>query len=268
MILDLSKLHIDRAIIHQVLRQPLRAKTQDPIYSADESHLDSELRTFLKDRVVGALGSDKAYDVFFIDKDTSLICSILRQVATDPTSFMKSSRELADHLNRVQTGNSPGGLVTVLLGNLDRRQILAVLKLEREEGARLHTIDTDGRIVFDLRYIKDLILTEKTRLFKIALFPMDSMDAFGFDGKICDNQLIGSSALNRDVAFFFIRTFLECRTAGDPKIDTKNFFLAAQDFINAGVDDPILQAKYNLHLLSYMSQERNQLNPRVFAADF
>ena len=262
---DLSSLQIKMVIIHQILKQPLHAKEKPPIYSDTESRLDDELRLFLKDRITGAIESDHAYEIFYENPDTSFLTRLIARAAGDPNEFVAISRELADHLNRVQTGNSPGGLVTVIQAELAGKFSLAILKLEREEGARLHRINANGKTTFDLRHIRDLILTEKTKLFKIALFAVDANEDYGFDGKICDNQLARVS--NRDVALFFLKTFLGCKLAGDPKVDTRDFFNAVQEFINTQIDDPLIQSRYNLHILSYLSQDRAQLNPRLFAAD-
>ena len=153
----------------------------------------------------------------------------------------------------------------MVIGNVGGVKIVGILKLEREEGARLQQIQKDGKPTYDILHIKDLILTEKTKLFKIGLFFQDDTGQYGYDGKVCDKQL---SSSNKEVADFFLKSFLGCSLAGDPKVETKEFFNKSQIFINEEVCDPIVQTKYSLHLVSYISNNLRTINARRFAAQY
>lgn len=149
------------------------------------------------------------------------------------------------------------------MGSVNNNRVVGALKLEKEEGARLKQINRDGLPTYDILHLKDLILTEKTRLFKIGLFFGNGFDYIDFDGIVCDNQL--SYVPDREVADFFL-SFLGCKLMGDPKVETKEFFVHSQEFFNDEVQDPIKQTGYNIHLVSYATSQASTLNPRIFAS--
>ena len=179
------------------------------------------------------------------------------------SDFVLLSKTIASHLNNIQSARSPGGLVTIIIANIQNRKVVGILKLEREEGARLEQTQREGRPTYDILHLRDLILTEKTKLFKIGLFFNEGLEELGYEGKICDNQL--SFIPHREVAAFFLTSFLGCRLGGDPRVETKEFFTVSQEYFKEKIEDPIVQMKYNLHLLSYISNERGVINPRSFA---
>lgn len=262
---DISRLDIERVIIHEIMKQSISEQKEPPRYSEIESSLNDEIRLFLKDKIIKTIGSSRSYEVVFEEDSNSPIPEIVRNLLNvNDSDFILLSKNIANHLNNIQSGRSPGGLVTIIRGNIQNRKVIGILKLEREEGARLEQTQREGRPTYDILHLRDLILTEKTKLFKIGLFFKGGVEEFGYEGKVCDNQLSYTS--NREVAEFFLTSFLGCRLAGDPKVETKKFFSVSQEFFKEKIKDPIVQMKYNLHLLSYVSNEGRIINPRVFAS--
>ncbi len=265
MSVDISRLYIERVIIHEILKQAAPQQKELPHYSEIECSLNDEMRLFLKDKVTTTIGGSKSYEVLFEDNSGSPVPETVRNLLNaDDSDFISLSKKIAGYLNGIQNGRNPGGLVTVILGNIQNRKVVGILKLEREEGAKLEQIQREGKPTYDILHLKDLILTKNTKLFKIGLFFKGGLEEFGYVGRVCDNQLSYTST--REIAEFFLTSFLGCRLAGDPKIETKNFFSASQKFFKEKIEDPIVQAKYNLHLLSYVSTERQTINPRQFAS--
>lgn len=261
--IDFSKLSVQKVIIHEVERQPLHGNKRPPVFSEGLSSLDDDLRLFLKDRISNNLSRDNSFEVLFLDTMPSFAANILNRFLQNPDDFIQISKDVATQLNRVQKGNSPTGLLTFIEIAVGNKKGIAILKLELEEGGRILQTEVEGKLTFDLSHLRDLILTDKTKLFKIALFLEDCRSLHGFDGKVCDNQLV--SQQKQDVAFFFLETFLGCKVSGDPKAETKAFFYAAQEFFNDEVEDPVVSSSYGIHLLSYLTQERNTISPRQFA---
>lgn len=262
---DISRLNIDRVIIHEIMKQALSAEKEPPHYSEIESSLNDEIKLFLKDKIIKTIGSSRSYEVVFEINSISPIPAIVRNLLNiNDSDFILLSKNIANHLNNIQSGRSPGGLVTIIMGNIQNRKVIGILKLEREEGVRLEQTQREGRYTYDILHLKDLILTEKTKLFKIGLFFKGEVEEFGYEGKVCDNQLSHTS--NREVAEFFLTSFLGCQLAIDPKVGTKEFFMKSQKFFKEKIEDPIIQMNYNLHLLSYVSNEGRVINPRVFAS--
>ena len=213
--------------------------------------------------MITTIGGSRSHEVVFDDDSNSPIPGIVKRLLDDDSDFVVLSKDIANRLNKIQGAQSPGGLVTIVIANIQNRKVVGILKLEREEGARLEQTRREGRPTYDILHLRDLILTEKTKLFKVGLFFNGGLEDLGYEGKICDNQLPFTP--NREVAAFFLTSFLGCRLAGDPKVKTKEFFVVSQEFFNEKIEDPIVQTKYNLHLLSYISNERRVINPRIFA---
>jgi nucleoid-associated protein YejK len=266
MVIDLSNIQIEKIIIHEVIKQPKSNTKIPPIYSEIESSLDDELRLFMKDRIVKSLSGKKSYQIIFDDKQKSPIPQLFDTWIKKPASFVSISKEAATHLNNIQNGRNPGGLVAVIEVKHQNRFCLAILKLEKEEGARLEQTSFKGKNTFDILHIRDLILSEKTQLFKIAIFFQNGLKDLGYDGKLCDNQLNANQ--HHDVADFFLRNYLGCTHIGDPRELTKVFFYETQNFINSKISDPLERSKTGLHLLSYLSKPLGDINATQFARDF
>lgn len=168
---------------------------------------------------------------------------------------------MAQHLHAIQTGVNPGGLLAAIECRVGGRVALAILKLEREEGVRIAQSKVNGKRTFDLGLIKDLILTEKTKLFKIALFVLDTHRRL--EGTACDQQ---RGFLPRvEIASFFLNSFLGCQLRMDPSVSTKHFFQSGEQFFNEAVSDPIDRRTYHTHLLSELTSNRTSIDPTDFA---
>ncbi len=166
---DLGSLQIHRLIIHKMPRHLRRDTSSAPNYSEVESPLDDQLRSFFREKVIETAGSSSAFGVAFDDGSTSPVPRLVKDsIARINADFVTISEEIARHLHDSQGGVNPGGLVTIMECHIDSTIALAILKLEREEGVRLDSIEYKGKHTFDVRYIQDLILTRKTKLFKIG----------------------------------------------------------------------------------------------------
>jgi len=254
---------IEHIIIHEIERQKLHEEKMPPRYSEIESPLDEEIKRYVKEKIIVTIGGARSYDVVFKSDSKSPVPNCVIKLLTEgELGIVSLSKTIADHLNNIQTARSPGGLVTVIVGNVRGNTFVGVLKLEKEEGARLQQTKIDDLPTYDMVHFKDLILTEKTKLFKIGLFYSESFGNDRFDGSVCDNQL--SNYPNKEIADFFLN-FLGCELMGDPKKQTKEFFVTSQEFFKDRVPDQIQQAEYNIHLLSYVTSNRNTIQPRTFA---
>lgn len=77
------------------------------------------------------------------------------------------------------------------------------MKLERDDGARLTM--NEATKFFDISEVKDLMLTSKTKIFKIALLVDRSDYDIDFDGDIMDFQI--NSKERKELSSFFIDDF-------------------------------------------------------------
>src|SRR5262249_26389674 len=132
-----------------------------------------------------------------------------------------------------------------------------------EHGVRVRSQKVGGRSTLSVHHIKDLMLTEKTRVFKIGLF-IGVEDHEDPDILVCDQQRQFSDA----VAAFFISDFLGCRLAAEPHVLTRDFMECVELWINTEVTDAARKSKYELALLAELGSNRRTLTPRAFAHDY
>lgn len=144
--------------------------------------------------------------------------------------------------------------------SLREQTVLAILKVEREEGVRVRQqIMSDGLMTFDVEHIRDLMLTKKTKLFKIVLFYLEEHTIKGI---LCDQQRGYST---KDVAEFFLSDFLGCMLTEEPQILTKKYFEATQKYINERINSPEQKGALLNHLVSELTNQTGIINPTDFA---
>jgi len=109
--------------------------------------------------------------------------------------------------------------------------------------------------------LDDLMLTQKTRVFKVALFIRQG--GTKISGEASDTQTGNETAT--EVAKFFLRDFLGCHYCRLPEVTTEQYFLAAQELINDTIDDPAARAGALLALITDLSSAADYVDPLRFA---
>jgi len=107
----------------------------------------------------------------------------------------------------------------------------------------------------------DLLLTEKTAVFKSAIFRRQSASDSTLLAEASDLQN------QRDLAGFFLTEFLGCKLVDDPPEATRKYFDTAEGYINTRVADPEKQARYEGALLAQMNSASLSIDPDRFARD-
>lgn len=169
---DLARLKIHRAIFHDVPQRPKNVELK--VILADlETKIDASKAKILNDRITQVLGSKHAYTMTFSPAPATKVPDEVRNYTRkDRTSeeFVTMSRELANFLFAQHNGATSPGLLCVMEITVAQKRGLAILKLERQEGAEIKFSGEEGKRIFDFDVLENLILTDKTRLFKSALF--------------------------------------------------------------------------------------------------
>ena len=259
--IDLGLIHIDRLIVHEIPRRYVRAESSnaDLILSEVESPLEDDVRNFFQERLVSTLSG--AYDVEFDPSAFSSVPLIVKGLlAPQPIDFVAASRDLAKHLHQSQGGVNPGGLLTLMDVTIGHRRGYAIVKLEKEEGARLQRSSIDGQSTFNVSHLRDLMLTRKTKVFKVGIFACLS-DQTGTEGLVSDTQKGAGTA----VAFFFLSQFLGCKLKEVPEVTTRRFFEATQEFIRDDVTDPQEKIRYQIALVAELQNSSSSISPEGFA---
>lgn len=253
-----AALEIKTIIMHQVLAGT--AQQTGPQLSDAPTNITENDRVFIQERIRKALPKDAR--PICEERDLSpvpvMIKSYLQKTDTDAVSI---SQEIARKLQTAQHSVSPGGIFLFADATLDDKNALLIAKLEHQEGVRAtpKTRD-DGHVTFGIQFLRDLLFTRNSRVFKVALFVAEDIDDGMLAGILVDQQMTGSS-----VAQFFLSSFLGCRLAERADLLTERFYGGAQSYIN-GISDPEKQAKYEVALLSELQSQKPALSVQDFAS--
>jgi len=262
--IDTTTIQIERIIVHDIPKHKKGEKGIEPNYSEQESKLTDGLRTFFKEKVVQSLSSDKSFKICFERENPSPISWIAKDVLeSDGSSIVVHSKAITKHLFDIQVGYNAAGILVVIFGKVNSVNTCIILKLEKDKGAQL-TLDPKTHS-YNIAEVEDLMLTQKTKIFKVAMFILRDDFKVKFDGLIMDYQI--DIKEKKEVTTWFIDKFLGCRAFEDPKITTQHFYNYTRAYIDT-IPDDIKRTKYIQDLNSYVQKNTMTLNPKEFADDY
>lgn len=260
--IDYSLLVIDKLIIHDVPKHKKNETGGSPNYSENESTITDGLRVFFQDKIKAALNSDQSFKVCFKDETESSVPSCVNTIINSEDRFVALSKDIATNLYNIQKGNNAAGILLVLKGRISTLPICVVLKLERDNGAQL-VLDEVTK-TFNVEEVHDLMLTNKTKIFKVALFICRSQSRTDYDGQLMDYQI--NPKIKKELNTFFL-DFMGCIPYADPKIATKRFYELTREYVDT-ITDPIQRSQYIQDLNSYLRKNQVTISPREFADDY
>lgn len=250
---------IEQLIVHELPIATADGKTK-PRLSDLPSPNDKKVVQFFETRAARALTKDGS-DVVFTAGESPMP-KIIKALAHDASpDLVGLSKEAASYLFKIQGRNVSPGLLTVGLVKYQGVRGVLLTKLEKTQGVDIKEDTVDGKVRLSIGHVPNLMLTDTTRIFKIALFI--ATRSGGVLGCVCDSQ--ASAYATHQVADFFLAKYLSCALKERPDLSTQKFFLAAQSFIN-GLDDPERQAEYQIGLLAELNSQEKEVKPQDFAA--
>jgi len=262
----LATLQIRKVIFHDVPRR-FRGEVQTPTLSEVECAIDPAKIALLKEKLVRVLASSSAYDLELQPQPESSVPKLVRDAILGSlagSNFVTVSQSMASALLEHQPGSASAGLLAVVTCTLGGQHGLALLKLEREEGAQLKLSSRDGKKTFEMDVLADLVLTDGTKLFKAALFAPTGLED-GIAVLACDGQR--SYTWTDELAQFWIR-FLGCKLREAPRITTKKFFDATLHYINESVSEPEVKNDLYDTIVSEMKSQKRVFAPKKFIEDY
>ncbi|MDR0872315.1 MAG: nucleoid-associated protein [Prevotellaceae bacterium] len=260
--IDYSLLVIDKLIIHDVPKHKKNETGGTPNYSENESTITDGLRCFFQDKIKAALASEQSFKVCFKEETESSVPSCVQTILTSDDNFVDISKDIATNLYNFQKGNNAAGVLLILKGHISDLPICVILKLERDNGAQL-VLDEITK-TFNVEEVHDLMLTKKTKIFKVALFFDRSQSTTNYDGQLMDYQINPKN--KKDLNTFFL-DFMGCFPYADPKTSTKLFYEYTKEYINT-ISDLLTRSKYTQDLNSYLQKNQPTINPQEFANDY
>src|SRR6202044_995927 len=135
------------------------------------SPLDEDLGGYFQARISESLVR-AAYPVVADPERTSPTPDLVYgHLCGDAPGLVETSQAMARHLFEAQqTVRSSPGLLVVATGTLNTGACLAVLKLKKQEGLNLARVGSQGAETYSMEHLRRLMLTNDTRVFKVALF--------------------------------------------------------------------------------------------------
>ena len=254
-----------RVIAHEVPSRKKGSTGSQVIHSEVESPLNTALRNYFRERILRSLSS-AGYEVTFLPSSPSPVPTLLFDHLQGSTGdFITTSQRIADHLYISQTGVNSSGLLCLAEVAIGAIPGLVLLKLDKEAAVQIEQVTLHGDFTYDLQHVRNLILTQRTKVFKAGIFvlPPNTTDLLEVPGTVSDNQR--AYAPSTEVADFFLTQFLGCKLVASPEVTTKKFFNATEEFISNYVPDSELKARYETALLAELNSEDRTVSPMEFA---
>ncbi|WP_328859298.1 nucleoid-associated protein [Williamsia herbipolensis] len=229
------------------------------LYSEAPISLNEDDRTFIQRRLRQSLAG---YSRPVVEDPhlASGVPAMIKELLTSSENLVAHSCKIAESLYKEQKAVSPGGLVMTVVGTVSSRRCLVIAKMEHQEGMRVEqATNDDGQRTYKAEHLRDLILGDGTRVFKVGAF--SARDADSFDGYVVDDQQRFGG-----VAEYFV-SFLGCQFREQADVQTETFLTAAQKFITQRTrNDPEANAQYEIALLAEMQSGSKMIRSEDFAA--
>ena len=259
--MNLDSFHLGSLVVHDV-PQP-GADGEGLILTEAEIPLDDQIRGYFERKIKQSL-RNRGLEVTADPNRSAAVRDGVASLLDAPQRLVAVSQDFARHLDESQTRRNPAGLLAVALGTVDEGDVISVLKLEREQGLRLRIETVAGHAEVDLQFLRDLTLTDKTKIFKTSLLRLgDPAEPESMTGLASDDQRGREDGAG--VADFFLFTFLGCQLKRNPERATLDFAAAAQQFINQDVASDERRATYQVALLATLQSQEQDLHPQQFA---
>jgi hypothetical protein len=260
--MDWDAFTVEQAVVHYVPT----AKTEEE--SAEHTgllltdaaiDLDPGLQGYFRDKIATRL-SFKGMEVVADSDQDQTVSVAVGAILADSDQLVERSKEIASHLHAIQSRVNSSGLLAVVLGQASGAPCVAVIKLEPERGVRYAISTVDGHHTVDLELLRNLTLTDKTKVYKTALLQDEAGTIAGWAAD--DQRTTGSGV---QVANFFLARFLGCAPKLPAAVTTFRFVRAASGSFNKDVASPKVRSRYQVALLSTMQDNTTTISPRVFA---
>lgn len=255
---DFGDLVIAQAIVHIVPQRRKTDPSEEIALSETPCNLSHDVRTALQARLRGVLAST-GREIIENPESKSALPDHVYNFLTGDIDLVGVSIDLVHLLRSSQSGVNSAGLLLVAEARLDRQKALLIVKLEQETGMQATEAIVNGLRTFDMKYLADLLFTEKSKIHKVALFSEDGIGGDRIEGWAADRQLSGRMAV------FFLERFLGCQQKNEPREVTRRFHDVTIDWINSHVADPDIRINYVIAVLAELQSPTRFLNPVAFA---
>jgi len=269
--MELVDLRLARVVIHEIFQRTDDKARVTPDYGNVLETLDSDATDALRNRIVTAMASPAKCMQMAIDKSAtgSMFALVTQLIDADDALFIEQSKQIADLLADAQKyRNIPGGILVAFAGSagVPARRLIGIIKAEVHNGFTREQAGTG----MTLKFLKNLLLTAQTKLYKIGLFVEATPDVEGalvgrWQSYIYDETL---TLANRDgAALYFYDGFLGCKFLESSARNTKKFHDLTKTFIkDMNISEPDRIFLHNA-LVTYLKADQSPTVSVVAFAD-
>lgn len=256
-----GSLDIHRVIVHIVPKASRLEGAAAPIQLSDMAcTLRDGVREELQARLRGLLAESGRQIVEDAENDSKVPGVVRDYLESRSDSFVSTSRELASILRAAQSGANSGGMLLVADCLLEGFLAVLIVKFEQEHGIRAALTAEGGQSTFDMQFLRDLFLTNKSKVYKVGLFAASGIRDGVLHGWAADKQMTGGK-----VAVFFLKKYLGCGHFEEPKELTRRFYERSQEWINKSPDSSTKKARYTIAVVAELQSQRDTISVGGFA---
>jgi len=210
-------------------------------------------------KITESLSRQDTQKIEDIPNTPSTVIQNLRLMVTCTTEkdFLKYSYVITDELHKAQTkANISEGFLLFFKGQTGNRTYIAMLKLEGMRGSEA-SFDKN-RQSFDILPIESILLTDKSRVFKMAYFEFHN-------GSLMRAEAMDDQVNRYEISTFWLVRFLGCRLPRKPETLTQDFFDFARAFARNRRLSPTESLNVSLALFVEMNSNAKTISVAGFA---
>ncbi|WP_407289500.1 nucleoid-associated protein [Raoultella planticola] len=270
--MNILKLKIEKIAIHQIFIREDPKTIKKPVKGKELIKFDETAMQDFKKRVLDSLGNgSSAVRMVIADQAECKTPSIINKLhGLDEKEFIDTSYLIAERLAAAQTTkNISGGIVVVFSATYNHNELKFVGIIKADiHSAYQKAVDPNTQEI-SLTYVKEVLLTPSTRLYKSAGFFMQENAEETADLNtswlvdISDYQIDKSDG--RAAAKYFYQDFLGCDYPLTSARTTKQYFELTSNFINKM--DISEEERSDLHNALYSDLKANR-SIKVSPIDF
>ncbi|MBW8003704.1 MAG: nucleoid-associated protein [Planctomycetes bacterium] len=237
--LSFEGLSIERIIIHRIIERSPSKEFVPPHCSNGLIEMEIDAKDALQKRITDALGNrSHGIEMSVENSDSGSFFEIsTTMIHSDDKEFIEYSKNLATSLARSQFNTTaPGGILAIISGRVgdDSIHFLSAIKAEIHDGF----ITEDEDELVNMEYVRNLLLSQNQRLYKIGILIEITPEPPGEDGFQPSNYRaflfdhLMTATETRNAASYFYGAFLGMGIQFSSKKLTRDFFEHTKTFID------------------------------------
>ena len=246
-------------MVHEIPRGRRTEDGEQLVLSSVPTPLNAQTDRFIREEMLSPLSGGR--EIVDTELERSAVPRLAREVLLDNSLLPDHSRAIALQLHETQTGAASAGVVMTSVATEDGTARFVILKAEHQEGVRLNHTGAGESIVFQVEHLTELIMAQNSRVFKIAMFWIDTATGKVF-GRMVDKQN------GAGYADYFLDEFLGCQLTQQAEKQVQSFVRALEKFVNSPSLSPEKKTRYATAVVALLESPAPRIRPSQFIMDY